>query len=77
MAGERCWRLPGVDCDAAPIFWCDIVERLGKRPAMPRWVKNRALPLPVRKVLGLTEDDAATPTDPVAQGNHVVDPQHH
>lgn len=44
---------------------------------MARWVKDGALPLPVCKILGLTDDDAAIFADVVAQGNHVVDPKHH
>ena len=44
---------------------------------MARWVKDGALPLPVRKILGLTDDDAAIVADAVAQRNHVVDPKHH
>ena len=44
---------------------------------MACWVKDGALPLPVRKILGLTDDDAAIPADAVAQGNHVNDPKHH
>src|SRR5581483_5699721 len=66
-----------VDRDTAPVFGCDVVQRLGECPAVAGGVEEGALPLAVGEILRLAKDRAAVLPDTVAEGRDVVDPQRH